>query len=71
MPGDGSASASTFPDIIYNYPQVMPIAGNEEQSYVPTSGGQWMNYTVKVASNGSYTFEARVASPFSSNTFHI
>ncbi|MGH9942885.1 MAG: carbohydrate-binding protein, partial [Pyrinomonadaceae bacterium] len=60
-----------FPGIIYNYPQVFPIAGDEEASYVPTAGGQWMNYTVNIAATGSYTFAARVASPHSGNTFHV
>ena len=57
--------------IVYNYPQVLPINLNDGNNYVPTAGSQWMNYTVNVASSGSYTFEARVASPSSWNTFHI
>lgn len=71
VPDDGSMSDPDFPGIIYNYPQVLPITGSEEQSYVPTAGGQWMAYTVNVASTGSYTFEARVASPYAGNTFHV
>lgn len=68
---DGSMSDPNAPGIVYNYPQVLPITGSEEGSYVPTGGGQWMNYTVNAASSGSYTFEARVASPYSGNTFHV
>lgn len=60
-----------FPGIIYNNPQVIPITGNEDQSYVPTAGGQWMNYTVNVGFTGSYSFEARVASLYGGNTFHV
>jgi hypothetical protein len=30
-----------------------------------------MNYTVNIVSTGSYSFEARVASPYSGNTFHV
>ena len=30
-----------------------------------------MNYTVNISSAGTYTFEARVASPFSGGTFHV
>jgi hypothetical protein len=76
--GDDEAYGSFVPDYggsasdtLYNYPQVLPIAGNEGASYVPTAGGQWMNYTVNVASSGSYTFEARVASPGGGSTFHF
>ena len=71
VPDDGSMSDPNFPGIIYSKPQVLPVTGNEEQSYVPTAGGQWMNYTVNVASTGSYTFETRVASWSSWNTFHV
>lgn len=74
--GDDGTEGSFVPagggsDPIYNYPQVLPIAGNEDQSYVPTAGGQWMKYTVNVASSGSHSFVARVASPASGNTFHF
>jgi hypothetical protein len=64
-------SDPNFPGIIYNVPQVLPIPGTEGRSYVPTSGGQWMNYTVNIASSGTYTFEARVASAYSGGTFHV
>lgn len=76
---DDEAAGSFVPDdgngptdgIYYNYPQVLPVPGDEANSYVPTIGGQWMNYTVNIASSGSYTFTARVASAYSGNTFHV
>ncbi len=67
MPDDGSNN-SFDPD--YNYPQVLPIV-DTGGSYVPTVGGQWMNYTVNVSSSGSYTFEARVGSAIPGNTFRL
>lgn len=69
VPDDGLGP--TDGSIYYNYPQVLPIPGNEGNSYVPTVGGQWMSYTVNVSSSGSYSFTARVASPYSGNTFHF
>ncbi len=77
--GDGEAAGSFVPDdgngppddIYYNYPRVLPMPGDERASYVSTIGGQLMNYTVNIASAGSYSFTARVASPYSGNTFHI
>jgi hypothetical protein len=76
--GDDGVPGSLVPDngtsdpslINYNTPPVLPIAGDEQQSYVPTAGGQWMNYTVSVASSGSYSFAARVASA-TGGTFHF
>lgn len=68
VPDDGSNPSDI---LVYNYPQVLPIPGAEENSYVPTVGGQWMSYTVNIASSGNYTFTARVASPNSWNTFHL
>lgn len=67
VPDDGSSAT----EIVYNEPQVRPINGSEDSSYVPTKGGQWMNYTVNISSSGSYTFEARVASPYDWNSFHV
>lgn len=77
--GDDGTAGSLVPDdgtgdpgvINYNTPQVLPISGSEDQSYVPTAGGQWMNYTTNVASSGSYSFTARVASANGGNTFHF
>ncbi|HKR61671.1 MAG TPA: carbohydrate-binding protein, partial [Pyrinomonadaceae bacterium] len=68
VPDDGSSPADI---IAYNYPQVLPVPGAEENGYVPTVGGQWMSYTVNVASSGYYTFTARVASASTWNTFHV
>ncbi|HTB52216.1 MAG TPA: putative Ig domain-containing protein, partial [Ferruginibacter sp.] len=36
-----------------------------------TSAGEWLNYTVNVATTGTYTFQARVASAATGNTFHV
>lgn len=58
-------------------PEEKPADVNLEDSgdgslYVSsTSGGQWMNYTVNIAQTRSYTFEARVSSVNSGNTFHV
>ncbi|HEX6719108.1 MAG TPA: carbohydrate-binding protein [Pyrinomonadaceae bacterium] len=68
VPDDGNGPAD---GIYYNYPQVLWMPGNVNNSYVPTIGGQWMNYTVNIASAGTYTISANVGSPFSGNTFHI
>lgn len=65
MPDDGVT------DPMYNYPQVLPITGSEDQSYVPAAGGQWMQYTVNVASAGSYSFMARAGSSTNGSTFHF
>jgi predicted Rdx family selenoprotein len=35
------------------------------------TAGEWLKYSVLVASTGSYTLEARIASPGSGGTFHI
>jgi hypothetical protein len=35
------------------------------------SAGEWLKYTASVASAGTYTIEARVASPGAGGTFHI
>jgi hypothetical protein len=35
------------------------------------SAGEWLEYTVKLASGGSYLFAARVASPGAGGTFHV
>ncbi len=35
------------------------------------SGGEWLKYTVNVATTGNYTIEVRVASPGTGGTFHI
>ena len=35
------------------------------------TGGEWLKYSVSVASTGSYTLEARIASPGTGGTFHI
>ncbi|MES2733494.1 MAG: carbohydrate-binding protein [Bacteroidota bacterium] len=32
---------------------------------------EWLEYTVKVAAAGAYTFDARVSSPFTTGRFHI
>lgn len=66
-----ATSDPNFPGIIYNMVEVYPIPGNENGSYIATAGGQWMNYTANISSAGTYTFEARVASPFSGGTFHV
>lgn len=67
-PDDGSVSSSD--SIVYNYPLINMLPGGEGE-YVSTDGGQWMNYTVDVSMSRSYTFETRVASPYSWNTFHV
>jgi len=36
-----------------------------------TSQGEWMKYTVNVAATGTYTLQARVASPYSGKSFHV
>ncbi|MES2733538.1 MAG: carbohydrate-binding protein [Bacteroidota bacterium] len=36
-----------------------------------SDNGEWLEYTVKVATTGAYTFDARVASPFATGSFHI
>lgn len=36
-----------------------------------TQPGEWLEYTVQVASTGTYTFEARVASLGAGGTFHL
>lgn len=74
--GDDGTAGSFVPDDgvtdpMYNYPHVLLITGSEDQSYVPTAGGQWMNYTINVASAGSYSFMARVGSLSSGGTFHF
>jgi len=33
--------------------------------------GEWLEYTVQVAAAGTYTLEARVASPYTGGTFHV
>src|SRR5439155_11065952 len=35
------------------------------------SAGEWLKYSVSVATTGSYTIDARVASPGSGGTFHV
>jgi hypothetical protein len=35
------------------------------------SGGEWLEYTTNVAATGTYTMEARVASPGAGGTFHV
>ena len=35
------------------------------------SGGEWLSYTVNVASTGTYDIDVRVASPVDGGTFHI
>jgi hypothetical protein len=74
--GDDGTAGSFVPDNgatdpLYNYPQVLPIAGSDNQSYVPTAGGQWMKYTVNVTSSGSYSFMARAGSLTNGSTFHF
>lgn len=64
VPNDGTV------DPMYNYPEVLPITG-EDQNYVPMAGGQWMKYTVNIASSGTYSFVTRVASASSGNTFRF
>jgi hypothetical protein len=68
VPNDGSVPQDA---IDYNYPQVFWMPGNQNNSFVPVIGGQWMNYTVNIATAGTYTIGANVASPFSGNTFHV
>jgi hypothetical protein len=65
VPNDGTA------DPMYNYPQVLAITGETDQSFVPMAGGQWMKYTVNIASSGTYSFVARVASTSGGNTFRF
>ena len=36
-----------------------------------TSGGEWLEYTVNVATAGTYTFQARLATAATGNTFHV
>ncbi|MES2732843.1 MAG: carbohydrate-binding protein [Bacteroidota bacterium] len=36
-----------------------------------SADGEWLEYTVNVASTGAYTFDARVSSPFATGRFHI
>ncbi|MES2730179.1 MAG: carbohydrate-binding protein [Bacteroidota bacterium] len=36
-----------------------------------SDNGEWLDYSVKVAATGNYTFNARVSSPFSNGRFHI
>lgn len=36
-----------------------------------TSSGEWLEYTVDVASSGNYDFEFRIATPNSNGTFHV
>lgn len=67
VPDDGDAPSNSA--VVYSYPRVYPLAGGGD--YVSTLGGQWMNYTVNVSSSGRHAFEARVASPYSYNTFHV
>ena len=38
-------------------------------SYV--AAGEWLKYSISVASAGSYTLEARVASSGAGGTFHV
>ena len=35
------------------------------------AAGEWLKYSVSVASGGSYTLDARVASPGAGGTFHV
>lgn len=67
-PNDGGAYQNE--SVVYSYPVISPIPGGSGEA-VSMIGGQWQDYTVDVASGGSYTFEARVASPYSNQTFHI
>jgi Carbohydrate binding module (family 6) len=73
--GDDGTEGSFVPDgatdPMYNYPQVLLIPGNEDQTYVPMAGGQWMKYTVNVASSGSYSFMTRAGSLSNGNTFRF
>jgi hypothetical protein len=74
--GDDGTAGSYVPDDgvtdpMINYPRVLLIPGNEDQAYVPMAGGQWMKYTVNVASSGSYSFMARAGSVYNGNTFHF
>ena len=68
VPNDGSVPQDA---IDYNYPQVFWMPGNQDNSFVPTIGGQWMNYTVNIATTGTYTIAANVASASGGNTFHV
>ncbi|MES2732108.1 MAG: carbohydrate-binding protein, partial [Bacteroidota bacterium] len=36
-----------------------------------SDNGEWLEYTVKVATSGAYAFDARVSSPFTTGRFHI
>jgi len=36
-----------------------------------TNAGEWLKYTVNVASTGTYTFQARLATTGTGNTFHV
>ena len=36
-----------------------------------SDNGEWLEYTVNVATTGSYTIDTRVASPFATGSFHI
>jgi hypothetical protein len=68
LPDDGNGPAG---DMDYNYPQVLSMPGNESNDYVPVIGGQWLNYTVDIASSGTYTITANVASASAGSTFHV
>jgi hypothetical protein len=35
------------------------------------AAGEWLAYSINVAASGSYTLQARVASPYANGTFHI
>ena len=45
------------------------VGGGHHVSYAVA--GEWLEYTVKVASQGTYTFNARVASPREGGKFHV
>src|SRR5207249_3611802 len=45
------------------------VGGGYSLGYVAV--GEWLKYTVSVATTASYSFEARVASPGTGGTFHV
>ena len=45
------------------------VGGGYSLGYI--GAGEWLKYSVSVATTASYTLEARVASPGSGATFHV
>jgi subtilisin family serine protease len=47
----------------------LDVGGGYSIGYI--TAGEWLKYSVSVATTGSYTLEARVASPGAGGTFHV